>query len=125
SLVRVVTKLAQGFERSAYRQARGIDKRTPPDDVERFRRVLSALIDEDAHVVSVRGIVIRTAVRSFERRDEKPTRAALRISDPDAPPARVSHDRLDATHGRGGPVALIFDSGWMRYDPHVAKVRLP
>jgi hypothetical protein len=121
-LSRVFTKLAQSLESGAYRRAR---TNAPPSraELDGVRRALSAVTSN--HVASLRGIVIRTTVRTFAQRGETPARAVLRLSRSDRPPAVVSRDVIDDMHGRGRSVALVFDSGWLRYDDTVAKLRLP
>ncbi len=64
-LVRVVTKVAQSIEHEG----------ASPSERARLRRVLSATVNRDAHVTSVRAVLLRTAVRAFtDRRAHGPDR---------------------------------------------------
>ena len=145
-LARVVTKLNVALERQAYDDARlagaeHIDPSSPPGSfvarvtarrertVEVYRRLLSSvaagIVPAGATVVDVRGLVVRTTVNRFDRRDEPPVRAIPAIGDPDAPARLVSADVLRHVRSGGRPLAaLVFDSGWLAHERDVEPFRV-
>jgi hypothetical protein len=138
-LTRVLTKYNVAFEaqaRADEREAveRHIDLRVNPpawfaDEVARRRarylieygRVLSAAapagVPAGAAIVSVRGLVIRTPVVPFSRRHEKQAAPKIALADPDAPARLLQPNVIN-----GAGTMVVFDSGWMGYDAHVARM---
>lgn len=145
-LVRVVTRINVAFERYAYNAARTLIargaapgslphglvrtiERQRSQQLDAYRRLLSAAapltVPEDARIVAVRGILLRSPVISFEGRGRRHVTPNPIIRDADEPVALVSQDVVYDVRSRRAPrPMLIFDSGWMPFAADVERMRL-
>ena len=133
-LVRVVTKLNVALEAHAYSQARAVVAgddvpRRPDKQLAAYRRLLSSaarsVVPAGAEIVSVRGVLVRTPVSPFERRDAEAAQARVRIADPDVAPPPISPDVIRDVRDDLPPRSmLIFDSGWMPFSSDVEDMKV-
>ena len=105
--------------------AREIAKRRARD-LSAYARLLSAAAPAGApagaEITAVRGLVVRTDVRSFAQRNLRPVEAHPRLVDPDAPPRLLEPGVVAAVRSHGTSAVLVLDSGWLAYDADAAPL---
>jgi hypothetical protein len=137
-MVAPLTSFNVAFEKQAYSDAkeairRGLDLSAPVPpwfagdiarhrvrDIAAYGRLLSsaapAAVPAGATIIAVRGLVVRTDVRSFAERHRPPVEARPQLVDPDAPPRLLQPGVVADIAKHGSSVVLEFDSGWLRFD---------